>query len=180
MCDWVWKTTTTNQHHLWSPDDRSRLVNIVASRFSVLIHYLEVTVASLHYTVRGHGGPVATPPSVPQLMRRVPAGHRPVWSIWIGPRLALGLLQCCWRVLAQWNRAASSSLCHFVLFLLLWWVLWCLASFTYWLAMAYVLSLKDGKGNRVPPRGWMGLWNPSRRMSFSKCGWLPKNESGDV
>lgn len=49
-------------------------MNIVASRFSVLIHYLEVTVASLHYTVRGHGGPVATPPGVPQLLRHVPAG----------------------------------------------------------------------------------------------------------
>lgn len=86
-------------------------MNIVVSRFSVLIHYLEVTVASLHYTVCG---------GTEQQQQLRPASHsncspsqlesQLVWSLWIWLRLALGSLHCCWRALAQRNQVAPSSL----------------------------------------------------------------------
>lgn len=153
-----------------NPDDRSRLVNIVASRFSVLIHYLEVTVASLHCTVPGHGGLVATPPSVTQLLRRVPEGapanlihlDRTEARSGLAPAVLLesaGPVESGCALLTPSFCTLPASVVGSLM------PCW----FYVLVSDGVPVSLKDGKGNHVLPRGWTGLWNPSGRVSFSTC-----------
>lgn len=94
-------------------------MNMVASRFGVLIHYLEVTVASLHYAVCGGAG-----------RQLSPASHtRPGGSTGRSDQSGSDREACSGPTPVSLESArpvesgcALLTPCHFVLFRLLWWV----------------------------------------------------------
>lgn len=140
---------------------------MVVSRLSVLIHYLEVTGAGVHYTACG--GTVAALPSVPRQLQRIPAGApaHPTpgsdWgSVWAHSSDAG----------ERWARRIRLRPPHSLSFRplpasVVGYLMPC--SFTYWLPTACILSLEDGKGHRVLPRGWMGLWTWAGRRPFQSA-----------
>lgn len=88
----------------------------------------------------------------------------------------------CSEHLLRGNRVAPSSLSIILsLFLLPWWFIWCLASFTYLITdgvtclrvLKVVRETVSLLSSTTHPRGWAyGTW--SCRPSFPKCRWLPK------